>query len=149
MEYSMRCPYCGGINSDSASYCAMCGRDISVRPPFAQPVRQPQPTRPNSQSPQVPPAQPAIPLPVPPTGKPGRSYVPPATPQKAPGVQDRQLQPLAPSVASAPEPPTPFPPRTLTQFKQLESGALSYTVVNDSIEPGRKKTIRISYPRCV
>ena len=29
----MRCPYCGGIVSDRASYCVHCGRDLTQPPP--------------------------------------------------------------------------------------------------------------------
>jgi hypothetical protein len=30
----------------------------------------------------------------------------------------------------------------------LESGALSYTIVQDNVGEGRKKIVRIAYPRC-
>jgi len=68
-------------------------------------------------------------------------------PKNAPGL----TQPAAPVVAPAPppEPPAPFPPRTVTQLQALEPGALAYTVVNSTVEDGRKKIVRIVYPRGV
>ncbi len=48
-----------------------------------------------------------------------------------------------------PGPPAPFPPRTLAQLRTLEQGALAYTVVDSTIGDGRKKIVRIVYPKCV
>ena len=42
-----------------------------------------------------------------------------------------------------------FPPRTLEQFYQLLTpGAQPYTVVESLIGDGRRKLVRIAYPRC-
>ena len=48
----------------------------------------------------------------------------------------------------APEPPAPFPPRTLAQLQALVEGALAYTFVDEELGNGRKRTIRIVYPAC-
>lgn len=160
----MRCPYCGGLNSDRASFCVECGRDISVKAPSIQapPSRQQpsqQPVRPTYQPPQ-PPSSPDVP----PGGRPARPLVPPTTPQKAPGAQQTRLPqsstpssvppytsqqvPASSQLSQAPEPPAPFPPRTMAQLKQLEQGALPYTVVSDTIDTGHKKLLLITFPRC-
>ena len=65
--------------------------------------------------------------------------------QNAPATQVRRSDI---STSSAPEPPAPFPPRTLQQLLALESGALAYTIVQDTVGDGRKKIVRIAYPRC-
>jgi hypothetical protein len=52
-------------------------------------------------------------------------------------------------VPPAPDPPAPFPPRTSAQLHALEQGALEYSVVETTIGNGRKKIVRIAYPRCV
>ena len=53
-----------------------------------------------------------------------------------------------PAAPPAPEPPAPFPPRTTAQLQALEQGALAYTVVGTETT-GRKKMVRITYPKCV
>jgi hypothetical protein len=47
-----------------------------------------------------------------------------------------------------PEAPAPFPPRTLAELQALEPGALEYTTLESEIGAGRKKTVRILFPRC-
>lgn len=145
----MRCSYCGGLNPDRASFCAHCGRDLSVKTaatPPAQNTRrqnQPQPPEQPVYQPPYPPPPPPYPPPspaVPPGGRPARPTSPAVTPQKAPGV------PQAP--ISAAEPPAPFPPHTIEHLKQLEQGALSYTVLSEVAEVGHKKIISIMYGHC-
>jgi hypothetical protein len=131
----MRCPYCGGINSDRARFCASCGRDMTIpasRPPAQRaPAQQPRPGQPAQGYPA--PAQPQSPSRVP-QGRPATS------------VRPSQLPPVEPP---APEPPAPFPPRTLSQLQSLEQGALAYTVAASTTNGNRKKIVRIVYTRCV
>jgi hypothetical protein len=47
-----------------------------------------------------------------------------------------------------PDPPAPFPPRTIADLQALEQGAVPYTVVNDTVEVGHKKIVRIAYIKC-
>jgi coenzyme F420-reducing hydrogenase delta subunit len=153
----MRCPHCGGLNADKASFCSYCGRDLvtSSRSPSRQ---QPQPTQ-RTQQPVYPPPPPGQgsprpfapsqnPQASPTTSKPPTPWqpVPPASAQK--NVLPTQARRTDTSTSSAPEPPAPFPPRTLQQLLALEPGALSYTIVQDTIGDGRKKIVRIAYPRC-
>lgn len=130
----MRCPYCGGINSDRTDYCIHCGRTISESQPPNSPSRQP--SQPTGYPPSVRPGQPPRQVP---------------RPVSQPPVQNpaRVRQPEVPVAPSAPEPPAPFPPRTLAHLQALESGALSYTVMDTTVGDGRKKMVRISYPKCV
>jgi zinc-ribbon domain len=153
----MRCPHCGGLNSDKASFCSYCGRDLvtSTSSPSRQ---QPQPAQ-RTQQPVYPPPPPGqgSPRPFAPSQNPQASpttstpptpsrAVPPAPSQKnAPATQVRRTDT---STSAAPEPPAPFPPRTLQQLFALEPGALSYTIVQDTVGDGRKKIVRIAYPRC-
>lgn len=159
----MRCSYCGGLNPDRASFCAHCGRDLSVKTSNTaatqNPTRQvpPPPGRPTYAPPQQP-YQPQQVPPAPPGGRPARPAMPPVTPQKAPGVQQMSLptampgarptQPAQSMPSIVLEPPTLFPPRTVEQLKQLEQSALAYTVVNEATEPGHKKVVSIMYARC-
>jgi hypothetical protein len=72
-------------------------------------------------------------------------------PVKPQSTQTEQ-QPEAPVVLPEPAPPeapAPFPPRSVEQLQALEPGALAYTVVNSATDDGRKKIVRIVYPRCV
>ena len=147
----MRCPYCGGINSDQAEYCVHCGRymrDVPPRSPYqpasrqqppGQPPRQAPPTQ-GRPTPQQPPRQ------APPTqGRPGA-----AIPQQPPYQPPRQAPVMQPSPPPpAPEPPAPFPSRTVAQLQALEEGALPYTVANSAIGDGQKKIVWIVYPKCV
>lgn len=141
----MRCPYCGGINSDRAKFCASCGRDMTI------PVSRPNAQRAPAQQPpyQQPPYQ------QPRQGQPVQGYPTPAQPQApsrvpqgrpATSVRPSQLPPVEPP---APEAPAPFPPRTLSQLQALEQGALAYTVAASTTNSNRKKIVRIVYPRCV
>lgn len=156
----MRCPYCGGLNQERAAFCVSCGRDLT-RPPRQQTAYPP--VHPGS-APQGRPAyvpnQPAYRAPNPsvPQGyapAPPRSVDQPVQPQQMSTSRRSQVsrapaQPLAPQVPSAPEPPASFPPRTLEQFHQLlASGAQQYTVVESLIGDGKRKLVRIAYPRCV
>ncbi len=146
----MRCPNCGGLNLDQAQFCVRCGRTLlpsaapaqttsSQRPPYQQPPRQMPPTQgttaPQPYQPPRPPVQPARPIPqnAPSGARSGRSSAPPA--------------PITPNIPQGPEPPGPFPPRTIAQLQALESGALPYTIAQDSVAAGRKKIVRIVYQR--
>ncbi len=143
----MRCPYCGGVNADHATFCVHCGRDLKARP-NQQPPRQP-PVQPQYQ----PPRGPAYPPPAQPVQQPysapGRA---PVTPQQANAASRRTTTtpPLpAPTPApAAPEPPAPFPPQTMEQLQALETGALAYTVTDTALVAARKKVITILYPHC-
>jgi hypothetical protein len=115
----MRCQYCGGFNSDRAAYCVYCGRDLRAQLPN-QPVSNQQPHQ--HPAPQGRPA--AIPQPQ------------PSGPVVSPGP-------------TAPEPPALFPPRTVAQLQALEQGALAYNVVDSTTGVGRKKIVRIVYPKAV
>ncbi len=146
----MRCPYCGGINSDRAAFCVHCGRDLRPQPPF-QPAPNQQPPYQRRQDP---------PLQGRPTTLPRSPQQPqqvPATPRHRAPVMPPQhtqtvTQPEAPvdlPKPPPPEPPAQFPPRTVAQLQQLEQGALAYTVVDSAIGDGRKKIVRIVYPKGV
>src|SRR5437868_4042876 len=144
----MRCPSCGGINSDRMTYCVHCGRDFTVQP-STQPGSRPQPPY---QQQRQPPQIPQAPQPqVRPAGMPQQPYqqprqappqapqapatqgrrTPAAPPQYAPNV--RQPAPAVPPAPPPPEPPAPFPPRTAAELQALEPGALSYTVVDSAV----------------
>ncbi len=136
----MRCPYCGGSNSDRARFCASCGRDMTIpasRPPAQQPPYQ----QPPYQQPR--PGQPAQGYPAP-----AQPQAPARVPQGRPATSVRPSQP-PPVEPPALEAPAPFPPRTLSQLQTLEQGALAYTVAASTTNGKRKKIVRIVYPRCV
>lgn len=57
--------------------------------------------------------------------------------------------PVAPPEPPPPESPVPFPPRTMAQLQALEQGGLPYTVVDTTFGDGRKKIVRIVYPKGV
>jgi hypothetical protein len=57
--------------------------------------------------------------------------------------------PVVPPEPPPPEPPAQFPPRTVEQLQALEQGAFAYTVVNSTAGDGRKKIVRIAYPKSV
>jgi hypothetical protein len=151
----MRCPYCGGFNSDQAQFCIRCGRDMLVKPPVQTtaarssvpyPPPPPQPQQPPYQTPRQ-------------QASPGQGYPRPKVPQ-APAPQtppsrvptrrspETQVNPLPTPIPTGPEAPAPFPPRTMQQLKTLEQGALNYSLVNEEESVGRKKTVRILYQRC-
>jgi hypothetical protein len=148
----MRCPYCGGLNSDQAQFCVRCGRDMS-KPPVpttASRTRAPYPPPPPQQQPpyQNPPRQPApgqtYPRPVAPAPK----QVPPVAPPRVPARRAAEAPVSSVPIPAAPEAPAPFPPHTIQQLKTLEQGALNYSLVTEEEGVGRKKTIRILYQRC-
>lgn len=146
----MRCPHCGGLNPDKNTYCTYCGRDLRapLRPAAGQypPVQQPRPMPPPA--PQGHPAStPQAPA------RPGRTVPQSGTPaptQARPQAQARpasEVAPARPAVPPQPDPPGPFPPRTLAELQALEQGALAYTVLGSETGVGRKKIVRIVYPR--
>ena len=136
----MRCPYCGGSNSDRARFCASCGRDMTI--PVSRPPAQRAPAQqPPYQQPR--PGQPAQGYPAP-----AQPQAPSRVPQGRPATSVRPSQP-SPVEPLAPEAPAPFPPRTLSQLQALEQGALTYTVAETTTNGNRKKIVRIVYPRCV
>ena len=146
----MRCPYCGGLNAERASFCAQCGRDLV---PVQAARQQPGQTQ-QQQSPFLP-----TPRPKPTTqgaARPTPAYQPPRPPQQTsvprqatvPQQPTRTPMPQPPSPLQMIEAPVPFPPRTMTQLKELRAEALPYTVADDTIAAGRKKVVRIVYRRC-
>ncbi len=143
----MRCPYCGGINSDRARYCTSCGRDVTV--PVSRPTASRAPVQPPYQKP---------PYQQPRQGQLAQGYPAPTQPQAPPRTQQgrtaasvRPSQPplILPVETPAPEAPAPFPPRTVDHLQTLAQGALAYTVTETTTNGNRKKIVRIVYPRCV
>jgi hypothetical protein len=115
----MRCPNCGGLNPDTASYCVRCGRDFVPQKPQAQRPTPPAATNPNprtSASQQPPAYRPAPPVqrlnglpPTPPYTQP-QAYPqprPPAYPQQGQQTPQRPSQPAPPQPSTVP----PRPPR--------------------------------------
>jgi hypothetical protein len=167
----MRCPHCGGLNPDSIRYCALCGRDVTVRP---IPTQRPQSTlnapgySGTARVQQPPPQRPGIPQQrAQPVQRPGQPYQPnPQQPQRpnapmrgagtatsTPPVGQRIPIDAVPTVPpktepAGPEPPAPFPPRTISDLKALEQGALSYTGIDEAVKHGRRKVVRITFERC-
>src|SRR2546426_7458020 len=139
-EYCMRCPYCGGFNSEQASFCVYCGRDLTSgkQPAQRQQSQQPRP---------APPPQGYPTRPTPATQQPGQ--VPAAQRRRAPAMPQQTPVPAASPAPPAPEAPAPFPPHTVAQLQALEQGALAYTVLDTTTNGQRKKIVRIIYPRCV
>lgn len=149
----MRCPYCGGLNQERTVFCTHCGRDLThpSRQQTAQPTRPSGPVQERPGSGQMAnrasgsqgqgsgPSRPAA--------RPAQS--PPAQTSR-PQQKGTSLAPQESAAPPAPEPPAPFPPSTLEHFHQLlASGAQPYTVVESLIGDGRRKLVRIAYPRCV
>lgn len=138
----MRCPYCGGLNADQANFCARCGRDLKAFPP------------PNQQRQGFPPPHQGRPatLPPPPQQQSQQTQVPrrraTTMPSKPAPVIRKQETPVVPPEPPPPEPPSQFPPHTIEQLRALEEGALAYTVVHSVVGDGRKKIVRIVYPKC-
>ena len=56
---------------------------------------------------------------------------------------------MLPPEPPPPEPPVQFPPHTVEQLQALEQGALAYTIVDSATGDGRKKIVRIVYPKGV
>ena len=142
----MRCPYCGGLNGEKASFCAQCGRDL-VPVQAGQTQQQQSPFLP---APRPRPAPQGATRPTPPY-QPPRPPQPVTVPRQAPVIQQPPRTPVAvpvPPLQQVVEPPMPFPPRTMTQLRELQTEAVPYTVVDDSIAAGRKKIVRIVYRRC-
>jgi len=126
----MRCSYCGGLNPDSASFCARCGRDLSRRPPSAQPVSQPpspsqplqrppypQPLRPPQSittvqaSPNQPSQRPSYPLPSRPPVSSGQAVSSPGSASRPVRVAQPAPQTrVAPVVTKPEEQVVPVPP---------------------------------------
>src|SRR5947209_16544029 len=165
-EQTMRCPYCGR-NSERASYCTNCGRDLRT-PPSQQPAAVQPP--PYQQAPQryPPPAQyQQQPDNLPPLGYPTSAprqqlpsqqprQVPPPQPYSSPTAppqpQSRrvgQQEAPVPVPPPAPEPPLPFPPHTVEQLHALEQGAPTFNILDTTTDGKRKKTVRIAYPKSV
>ncbi len=145
----MRCPYCGGVNAERASFCAQCGRDLvpvqaqqqtpreqKQQSPFL-PAPRPKPT-PQSPSRPTPPYQQARPQQ--PVMTPRYTPPPVQQPPRAPVPVPPPLQNI--------EPPVKFPPRTMQQLRELQAEAVPYTVADDIVASGRKKIVRIIYRRC-
>lgn len=110
-----------------------------------QPTQRPahQPTHPG-QRPLVPqPQRSPITPPTPPQS---------VTPPKPPSVTRQRSSAIVPDfstqVAPAPEPPAPFPPKTMAQLQALEQGTLPYTLIDDAASYGKKRIVRIIYQRC-
>lgn len=145
----MHCPYCNGVNKDSAVYCTYCGRNMTVPPQNSTTPRQ-QSSRPTSPAPQSP-------RPVSPQQSRWQPQQPPPAQPASQTTRVRQQQAsvapprpvVPPPVPPAPDPPAPFPPRTSAHLHTLEQGALEYSVVETTIGNGRKKIVRIAYARCV
>jgi hypothetical protein len=64
-------------------------------------------------------------------------------------VIKQQETPVKPPEPPPPEPPSQFPSHTVEQLRALEEGALAYTIVHRAEGDGRKKIVRIVYPKCV
>jgi hypothetical protein len=146
----MRCPYCGGINSDQMAYCMHCGRDLRPQQPYRPAPNQPPPYQQQRQGSSAQGRPTAMPQ------APQQSQQAPATQRRRAPVMPLENRPVltqleAPVAAPAPppEPPAPFPPRTVAQLQALEQGALGYAVVNSAVGDGRKKIVRIVYPKGV
>ena len=144
----MRCPYCGGFNSERASFCVYCGRDLTSGKQPAQRQQPQSPQQPPHQQPRpAPPPQSYPTRPTPATQQPGQ--VPAAQRRRAPAMPQQTPVPASPPAPPAPEAPAPFPPHTVAQLQALEQGALAYTVTDTTTNGQRKKIVRIIYPRCV
>ncbi len=147
----MRCPYCSGLNGERASFCAHCGRDLV---PVQQARQQPGQTQQPQQSPFLPAphSKPTIQGATRPSSLHQQPPQPPVVPRQPPGVQSPPRMPVsipqAPQPQQVIEPPVHFPPRTMAQLRELETEAVPYTLVDDTIAAGRKKIVRIVYRRC-
>ncbi len=139
----MRCPYCGGLNADHANFCASCGRDLK---PFPPPNQQRQASPPRSQGrpttlPQSPQQEQQTPV--------TQRRRAPTMPSQPTQTARQHEAPVVPPEPPPPEPPSQFPPHTVEQLQALEEGALAYTVVQSAVGDGRKKIVRIVYPKSV
>ncbi len=148
----MRCPYCGGINSDRTAYCIHCGRDLKPQPPYhPAPNQQPpfQQQRQGSPAQGRPTTMPQAPRQQPQQTPATQRYRAPVMPPESTQTITQPEAPVVPPAPPPPEPPAPFPPRTLAQLQALEQGALAYNVVESTVGAGRKKIVRIVYPKGV
>lgn len=131
----MRCPYCGGLNSEQSIFCVNCGRDLTNQAPTPQFQRQK--VQPVSRG--------AVPPPPPP--RPSNQPVQPVSTtanRRRPVPSPVEVQ----KPVAEPDPPGPFPPRTMKQFTNLlVEGAQPYTLIESHVENG-KKIVNISYKRC-
>ena len=157
----MRCPHCGDLSPDGARYCTLCGRDVTIRPMPAPPPNTSNATAyPGTSRPQQPPLQgPGTPQQ---QLQPVQQYRPnPQQPQRpattstktTPPVRQRPNATPAPKAPptmepSEPESPAPFPPRSMSELKMLEQGALPYTGIDEAVKHGRRKVVRITFQRC-
>ena len=73
----------------------------------------------------------------------------PVSPPQPTQATTQPVVPVVPPASPTPEPPVQFPPRTVEQLQALEEGALAYTVVNSAVGDGRKKIVRIAFPKLV
>jgi hypothetical protein len=145
----MRCPYCGGVNTDRVAYCAYCGRDLrpqtppnkntssqqrqGASPPFqGRPTNMPPPPQQQAQQ------SPAL-----------QRRRTPAAPSQTTQTTIKPVAPIVPPEPLSPEPPSQFPPSTVEQLQALELGALAYTLVQSTVGDGRKKIVRIVYSKGV
>jgi hypothetical protein len=109
-----------------------------------QPVQRPgQPYQPNPQQQgQRPPMQPT-----PMTG--AAATAAKAVPPTRQRVNTQPAPLVSPTTEPAgPEPPVPFPPRSITELKALEQGALPYTGIDEAVKNGGRKVVRITFQRC-
>ncbi len=145
----MRCPYCGATNPDRAAYCEHCLRDLKQQPPPNQyppnQQRQGAPSPLQGRPTNIPRTPQQQPLQAPSTQRRRAPVTPPQTTQTT--VQPEL--PVVPPEPPPPEPPAQFPPRTVEQLQAFEQVALAYTVVNSTVSNGRKKIVRIVYPKGV
>ncbi len=144
----MRCPYCGGLNGEKASFCAQCGRDLVPVQAHQQPGQTPQQQSPYLPAPRTKPTTPGTARPASPY-QPSRPPQPAMVPRQAPVIQQPPRTPVpVPQPQQIIEPPMPFPPRTMTQLRELQTEAMPYTVADDTVAAGSKKIVRIVYRRC-
>ncbi|GCE47549.1 zinc ribbon protein [Thermosporothrix hazakensis] len=137
----MRCPFCGNVNQDTATVCPRCGR-LLIQPHSPRP-QMPVPPMPQSFAP-PPPRQQAVPPEAPSVA--ARSAKRRLGTQRVEAPAPVRLPVQTPPVA--PDPPAPFPPKTVGQLQALAQGALEYRVVDDTVAYGRKKVVRIAYAHC-
>lgn len=169
----MRCPYCGGSNTDQTIYCTRCGRDMrktttipeqqyTQRPPAPrQPTPPPYPQRPTIPQQPTPPPQknlyppnpsinPKNPFPATQPGRPAATANTTQTrPQKQPSVQHSPVAPTGniQQAAATQHTPAGFPPKKMDQLAKLVQEAKPFTIIDNSVN-NKKKIIRIAYPAC-
>lgn len=146
----MRCPYCGGLNQERAAFCVNCGRDLRRPLPNAQQQRSPsqqsgypanQPGRRDAGTGTQVQAPRSTPVP--------QQTAAPASRRQAVAPEQISLAARPERFASEPEPPGPFPPRSMEQFKALLSaGVQQYTVVESSLTAAKRKLVRIAFAPC-